>query len=322
MVEKFQTFSVLIIGAGNIGSMFDSPGDKEILTHAHAFSSHPGFKLMGFVDSNFNRAQQASQLWGGVPCKTISEAFENLKIDIVVVAVPDRYHFDLLRELVNYSFKVAVAEKPLAISTSQTKQIVDLYADKNISLAVNYSRRFVPEFAYLKAQIFANSFGRYLTGTGYYGKGILHNGTHLIDLIRFLLGDVSLVSTQNSIPDWSGEDSSFSAVLSTNGGLFFAQAVDARCFTMFELDLVFERKRIRILDSGFYVEEWDVCESVRFPGHKMLERSRLVPTSLTQALYGLADNIFDHLTRGNSLACTGGDGLTAVRIANEIIASY
>ena len=45
-----KSFNVLIIGAGNIGALYDTPDMDKVLTHAHAFSIINGFKLLGFVD--------------------------------------------------------------------------------------------------------------------------------------------------------------------------------------------------------------------------------------------------------------------------------
>jgi hypothetical protein len=47
-------FSVVIIGLGNIGMLYDInlPKKKNILTHCNAFAQHPEFELIGGVETN------------------------------------------------------------------------------------------------------------------------------------------------------------------------------------------------------------------------------------------------------------------------------
>ena len=44
------TYNVLIVGAGNIGAMFDTSENEEVLTHAHAFSIVEAFNLVVFIE--------------------------------------------------------------------------------------------------------------------------------------------------------------------------------------------------------------------------------------------------------------------------------
>ena len=84
-----MNYNVLIIGAGNIGALYDSPGSNHILTHAHAFSKTPGFSLIGFFDTDFEKAHHAAQRWNTQVFKTLEEVFASYTIDIVSMCVPD-----------------------------------------------------------------------------------------------------------------------------------------------------------------------------------------------------------------------------------------
>ena len=316
-----QKFSVLIIGAGRVGAFFDTPESVNVLTHAHAFYRHPGFQLIGFVDSDFQSAQRASSIWGGKPFSNLSDAFAEIDIDIVVVAAPDDFHADLLTEVAIFSVKLVLVEKPLAINLTDAKKIINLYGRMKIPLTVNYTRRFVPDFLKLKQSISSGKFGKYLVGSGYYGKGILHNGSHMIDLARFLLGEVRHAYSTGSIVDWSASDPSHSAILSMECGPLYLQAVDSRCFTIFELDLVFECRRIRIIDSGFLVEERGIAQSSIFKDYQILEEGNIKQTSLSRANTYLANNIYEFLTGNFPLACTGFDGLAALKVVEQIVAT-
>jgi predicted dehydrogenase len=316
-------YNVLIIGAGNIGAFFDIPESERILTHAHAFTKHAGFKLIGFFDNDIKKAQKAADIWGCNAFKSIDEAFKFEKVDIVIVAVPDEYHYAVLKEISKFSVKVVFAEKPLTKTVVEANEIVQIFKDKNIDVIVNYSRRFVPEFERIKNNIETGIYGEYMTGTGYYGKGIIHNGSHLIDLLRYLIGEIDTIKPISSIQDFYPDDKSISAVFTfENNRPFFLQYADCRKYTIFEIDILFERKRIRIYDSGFKIEEYDIQDNKIFKGYKNVVKTADIDTSLHNALYNAAENIYKHLIEGQNLKCNIEDGyktlITSIKIKESV----
>ena len=86
-------FNVLIVGAGNIGAFYDNPESKNVLTHAHAFYKHLNFQIIGFIDINESKAENAAQIWGGKKFINIKDAFNESNIDVVVNDTPDEFHF-------------------------------------------------------------------------------------------------------------------------------------------------------------------------------------------------------------------------------------
>ncbi len=312
--------TVLIIGAGRIGAFLDLPQSSSVQTHAHAFSAHPGFSLVGFVDARPDRAARAAEIWGGKAFASIPEAFHEERIDVAVIAAPDETHYRLLKTLSDRPLRLVFAEKPMTGTEDEAEEIVRLYRERSISLAVNFSRRFVPEVQDLRTRIASGEFGRCLSGSGWYGKGTMHNGSHLIDLIHFLLGKIDDVRTVSSVQDWRDDDPSCSAVLTLTGGSqFFMHAVDSRAFTIFEMDLVFERQRVRIVDSGLAIEMYEVRDNAMYPGFRDLRPVATIATGHLNALACAADNVFSHLEHGTSLWSTGIDGLQAQAICGSIL---
>lgn len=312
-------FNVLVIGAGNIGAFFDSPESDNVLSHAHAFTKHEGFNLVGFVDKDMDKAGKAASVWGVKAFGNINDAFEKENIDVVVVAVPDDLHYLVLKELSGYPVKVIFAEKPITKSVFEAEEILRTFRGRDIGIAVNYTRRFVPEFEKIRDNIQKGSFGEYLTGTGYYGKGLLHNGSHLLDLLMFFIGDIKEIMPVSSLEDFYADDKSIAAVLTfDNGNNFFLQHVDCRNFTMFEMDMLFEKKRIRIYDLGFKVEEYDVLESSVFGGYRNIIKTDDYGTSLEKAMYNAAGNIYRNLSEGQGLKCTAEDGYRALKVSMAI----
>lgn len=299
-----ETYSALIIGAGNIGALYDTPQTDQVLTHAHAFTKHNGFELVGFVDTDEKKAQDAASIWGGSSFAGIEEAFDTRSIDVVCVAVPDEHHYGVLKALSMLSVRVIFAEKPLAKTLEEAKELIKIFDAQKVNVMVNYTRHFMPEFERIKQDIGTGAYGMYLTGTGYYGKGLVHNGSHLIDLLRYFIGEIDSVAYVDSIADFYQDDKSVAAVLTLkNRKPFFLQYADCRKFAMFEMDMFFESKRIRITDLGYKLEVYDVLESNTFKGYRNIVKTAELDAAFGDALYHAVDNIYSFLTDNEALKC-------------------
>jgi predicted dehydrogenase len=283
-LKNKDSYNTLILGAGNIAALFDSPEDKNILTHAHAFQSSGAFHLLGFYDVDEEKARAAAKRWGVQAFSSLSEALS--KAEVVCVCVPDAYHYATLKELGAYPLKLVITEKPLCQREEEAKEIEKLY--ENSPCIVNYSRRYLKEFESLRNKV--KSYGRFLKGNGYYGKGILHNGSHMIDLLQYLLGPVcGFDKPENKLCDFE-EDISCDVRLLFQEGSFRMNSIDSRVVTIFELDLFFEKARVRILDGGTRLEIYTVQPSPTYEGYfnYLLEKEEQVDYS--HAMTGLVEN--------------------------------
>lgn len=307
-------YQVVIIGAGNIAAGFDSPESFDILTHAHAFSAHPSFQICGFYDKDLTKAFDAANIWGGQAYKSLEAALKDA--DVVICCVSDAFHGEVLKKIAAYSPKLVIAEKPLAASWPEAVEIKALYADK-IPLAVNYSRRFIKEFQELKTAI--KKYGRFLRGAGYYGKGILHNGSHMLDILSYLLGRTEIMQVlPTAVDDFGPEDLSRDVILKIQDGLFHMEAIDSRIVTIFEIELFFEKCRIRILDGGKVIEKYQIQESDTYKGYKNYTFAERQNVNYSNAMQGLAENIREFLDNGSELECTLEDGLDVLRTCMQI----
>lgn len=315
-----QYYSALIVGAGQIGAFYDKPGDENILSHAHAFSRHPHFNLLGFMDQDRIKADRAADIWGGRAFNSLEQALSEEQVDVVCLSVPDELHFEYLKKLAASKARLIFTEKPLTQTWPQALEIKQLFADDHKpTVQVNYMRRFVPEFTELRRRIQQNEMGKLLCGTGYYGKGLIHNGSHLIDLLRFLLGEINQFEFLNEEHDYYDDDSSISGQLGfADGGRIVLQVVDCRPYSVFELELFFEKKRLRILDSGFVLEEFDVREDLLFPGYRRLESSSAMATSLGRAMYYAVENIYEYLIDNKALGCSLEDGFRVMEVCQRL----
>ena len=88
-----------------------------------------------------------------------------------------------------------------------------------------------------------------------------------------------------------------------DGGLFTIQSLAGNPYWVFELDLLFEQKRLRILDSGLAMQEYTLGENPVFPGTPEMQLQPICTTGLDRAMQYAMENIRDHLILGEPLLC-------------------
>lgn len=314
-----KQFNALIVGAGNIGAFFDTPQSEDVLTHAHAFSKIKGFNLLGFVDISEEKGKKAAELWNTNYYSSLEEVFNENKIDVISICVPDQYHYEIFKKVLNFPVKLIFAEKPLAKNLKQAEELIKISKEKNVKCLVNYSRRFVDEFKILRENILSGEYGEFICGTSYYGKGTLHNGSHLIDFLRYMLGEIKETKVFNYKFDFYNDDPSVSSVLTLkNGGNFIIQNIPCSNYTIFEAEVLFTKKRIRIIDSGFKVEEYSLSESEIFKGYVNLFKDKEYNTELGKSMENAVMSIYDYLQYNKNLQCTLEDAYIAMKVCEKL----
>lgn len=309
-----------IIGAGRIASGFDTPKTQAILTHAHAYAVHPRTDLVGFFDVNKEAAKLASKKWGGQAFPNLKSFFGEGKPDIVSICTPDENHFSVLIEVAEYKPKLVICEKPLGSSLSKIKKVLKSYHKKEIPILVNYSRRFDKTVQKLRKNIQSGRYGKILCASGIYTKGILHNGSHLIDLCRYLFGEVKNYQTFYNISDYKESDKSIAGFLEFERCRQFHLMVgDERRYSVFELDIFAEKKRLKLIDSGFNIALQKIEKDPRYKGFYTLGKPRTAKTSLSGALFVLIDNAIKHLEKKEPLICDIKEALKTEKICHQLL---
>lgn len=319
MKKKENVFRAAIVGAGKIGAFFDTPKSKNILTHAHAYTAHRGFRFVGFVDKDIAQARKAARIWGGRAFGNIRELFQNEEVDVVSVCTPKEEHFQNLMEMAKYSLKGGIVEKPLAHDFSEAQKITHHPYFRNKPFLINYSRRYVPEFQKLREVILSGQYGKFVTGNVYHGRGFFANGSHLLDLLLFFGFTVKDIRVSSVVDDFYKGDPSLIFSLRFRGGQMLTfNIVPASLYRVFELDLFFEERRVRIIEDGFFVEEYEVKPDTIFAGYKKLYHKKRYETALGQHLYLAVRNLHDCLTRKGKPFGTIHDGFYIQKLCENI----
>ena len=106
--------------------------------------------------------------------------------------------------------------------------------------------------------------------SGVYVKGLKHNGTHWLDLLRLLAGEpVEVRGWDRLRRGRRGPDARRRADARPGAGARLA-GLDTDRFTAFEMDLWFTGARVRVAEGGHVLERWDVGADPRHPGYRVL----------------------------------------------------
>ncbi len=302
-------YNAAIIGCGNIGALFDRPTQKKnILTHAHAYLLEPRTQLCAMVDADAKKAQDAAKTWGGIPYSDAREMLENENPEIISICVPDELHKEILDLCCKYHPKAVFCEKPLTLDMKSAEDIIKKYNDAGIHLAVNFSRRWDPTVQQLKKEFEIMSFGKILNVSGIYTKGILHNGSHMINLLEYLFGSITRAVPLACRVDWKEKDPTIDAfIMFSNGVKAHLSGADSRNYGIFEVDILCEKARFCFNKTGLQIIKYNLIKNPVYSGYMELAETSREKTGLNNALLYAVSNIIDTLEGKSRLLCTGTD---------------
>jgi predicted dehydrogenase len=320
-----KAFRAALIGCGNMGSLYSGQALKPgVYSHAHAYASHPDTELVAVCDTDGRNLEACASQWK-VPgaFRDHQTMLKEATPDIVSICTPDQTHYSItLDTLEAASVRGILVEKPLALTLSDARTLVESGANRNIPVLINYSRRFDPAYEDLRQIIRGSSLGTIQTVTGYYGKGLWNNGTHWLDLAQFLFGAVLWVSAEPTQWSFGGETALNMRLGMDSGFTAHLTGTDAEAFSIFEMDIVGVLGRIRLVQGGSRIEHYSVEPSETVAGYKELANEpHTVTLALDNTVLGAVSNLVSHLQGNSKLACPASDAAGTVGVAQAAVES-
>jgi predicted dehydrogenase len=167
--------------------------------------------LVSFYSHNSDRAKQLAKSSGATAYFSDYDQFLKSDINCVYVSSVNSDHYEQVIKAAEAE-KHILCEKPLAITSKQAEEMVKVCKKKNVFLAVNYIHRFHPHVVKSKELIQKNTLGKLVSinlnfnmdfapGSNFRfnkklsGGGAFRDlGTHMIDLLRYLGGEVEEIN--------------------------------------------------------------------------------------------------------------------------------
>lgn len=321
---------VAIIGCGLIGAQWDADADasKPSLTHANAFSRHPGSTVTAFCDHDPAKAAAAAARWGGTAYSDPAALFAEQAIDLAVVAASSAARWAVVAPALAAQVKVLVIEKPLAPTLGEAMRLAAAIESAGIRSVVNFSRHWDPSMVALREQIAAGEYGAVERLVGTYGKGVANNGSHMIDLAAFLCKARPQQARALGSPldagesDWCGGidravDAQVSLVTPDGTPIELTMlGTDQRNFTCFELRLIGSKGIFDMALGGRRLARTPLQADPDYAGYTIPGTPQALPARALESLDRMADEAL-RLARGE-IDAPSCDAATALRTAQTV----
>lgn len=184
-------------------------------------------KLVSLYSRDITRAKSLAEKFGAQSFYNDYNDFLKSDIDIVYVASENSRHHGQVIEAAKAG-KHILCEKPMALTSEQAEEMVQVCKANNVYLAINYPHRFHPLVVKARELIRDQKLGKlvsislnfntdfppssnYRFNKALSGGGALRDlGTHMIDVLRFLGGEISEIDGVIDNLVYQGEVDDFS----------------------------------------------------------------------------------------------------------------
>jgi len=321
--STINSLSVLIVGCGNIAGGFDMRRTSGYFpyTHAGAYARDGRFVIAACIEPDEERREAFMSAWQvSVGFRSIDELSNgDMQFDVISVCSPTSCHAHDLEIALRLKPKLIFCEKPITTSFADSERFVTECDKAGIHLAVNYTRRWDADILKLRADMSAGLWGQLRSVAGLYNKGLLNNGSHMLDLLHWFVGPVKIINVGKPVQDFFFSDPTVPFWLESDQGVpVHIACAYAGDYAVFELQLVFSFGVLTMEEGGMFWRERHAVDSDTFKGYRKLEEGVRRPGEYPQAMLQAVDNIYRAITQGAPLASSGKSALAAQRVCEEI----
>lgn len=313
---KNKKYKAAVIGCGRVGAEeWNYSKEVQPETHAACYKNNPNIDLTGLVDINHKKLKNAGKYFSDVVLfNSAEDMFKKIKPDIISIAANSDSHAFLVKLAAKYKTPAILCEKPIAQSVKQAKEMIEICKKNNSLLFINHQRRFDPLLQQWQAKIKDGLIGRIVQANCYYYNGLLNSGTHVIDLLRFFLGDVDWVKGfTNKETSWKKNDDNIDALIKFKNGTLTTLQTLPKNYGLSDFHFYGEKGYFAIKNLGFEIEYKKSVENKYCKGFYQLSKKsdkKGKPRSLVSSVVSHIVSCLDGKTKPIG---TGEDGLAALK---------
>src|ERR1700730_16603709 len=228
-----------LIGGGNISE-----------THARAAKAIPSVSISAIYGTNAGNVERLCREYGGHAYNDFDAFLAHRPMDLVVSGSPSGLHSDQGIAAAQHVLPV-LTEKPIDIRVARTDALIAAANQSHVKLGVIFQDRVKPDIRRLKDWIDQGLLGKILFVDArvkwyrppeYYGNSkwrgthaldgggaLMNQGVHTVDLLLWLLGDVTRrhARTTTALHKTESEDAPIAILEFANGALGTLQATTA-----------------------------------------------------------------------------------------------
>ena len=228
-----------LIGGGNITE-----------THARAARAIPGVEISAIYGTNTANVERLGRDHGGTAYTDFAAFLAHRPMDLVMIGSPSGLHAEQGIAAAEHGLHV-LTEKPIDITVARADALIAAAHRAHVKLGVMFQDRVKPDIQRLKRLIDSGALGKILFVDArvkwyrppeYYGKSkwrgtlaldgggaLMNQGVHTVDLLLWLLGDVTRVQSRiaTALHKIESEDTAIAILEFASGALGSLQATTA-----------------------------------------------------------------------------------------------
>ncbi len=326
-------YRAAVIGLGRMGSTFDdemTQGGAIFTPYAHApsYVASPLTTLVAGADPHDEQRAIFGARWGlGTDhlYTDYREMLANEQIDIVSVCTTARLRAQIVQDLAKAGVKAIWAEKPLALTLADADAMLAACREHGVQMAINCSRRWNPYYTEARRLVATGELGDLLQITAYGQCNLSHNGSHLIDAVRYLAGgEVTWVFGEMESDAAAASDND----LMGNGYLAFDHGARAYLRALptgvasWEFDVLGSKGRIRLVSDSEIMEWTQMVPGGRRNRGMAAQIPFPQPLNIPGTGITIVQDLVNAIESGQAPRCSGADGLAALEVAMALRESH
>ncbi|MCP4160213.1 MAG: Gfo/Idh/MocA family oxidoreductase [Deltaproteobacteria bacterium] len=316
-------YNAAVIGLGQIGQGYDYDYHDEslVLTHSSGYKFHNSFNLVAGVDNNKDYCSMFEKKYNVQTFNCVNEMMEKCNPDVISISTSTNTHFDIYKKVAYYSPKAILLEKPISENINQANHIISNAKKNGIVLFVNYLRRFEPGTNNLKKMISNGLIGEIYKGNVWYCKGLKNNGSHFIDLLMYLFGDVEnvkMISSGRSFDSLGYKDVEPDFLLEFNNTNIIFQSSRSECFSLGEFVLIGTKGSL-YYGNGKIEYKLTKPDSI-VKDYTILQTEPInIKTDFNRSQFFVMDSIVNYFEKKRDIYSDGDSALKTLKIIEKII---
>lgn len=321
MKSEPSHFTAAIVGCGRIAHTLDAEcADGVVLTHARAYEACAATELLAVCDVDREVAECCAAAHGVRAFTDVREMLDTCGPDMVSICTPDATHLDQLALCAEIPGKAIWCEKPVGVRGQSPVSVVERLEREGRLVAVNYMRRWEPEHVKLGEKLRAGAYGRIDKAVACYSKGLLHNGSHFLDLFMSWFGQPESWQVLGAAAGPQREDPALDVRLCFPGEVTaYLLAGNVEHYSQDEIDLWTEKGRVQITEYSRKIRFQSTEFSKAAGKYKLTGPVERSDTSYDRLMLTILEDIVSALSRGTALPSTGRTALETLRLGDAIL---
>lgn len=316
-----MTYRVGVVGLGSIGMSLDFDVDDPgvIASHTKAVRQHPSFSLVGATDTN-EMARELFQERYAVPgFSSVIDMMSVICPEVIVIATPTDTHPEIFEEVFQFDdVALVLLEKPLSFSRLADQRMLELAADKNTHVVVNFLRRADSSYLEILSLLKSGNLRPPFQGVCWYSKGVYNSASHFLDLLSGWFGQFTLVDA-GSVQRRFGNDFDAEFLIENSVASIRFISLDDRNFSHHSIEIFSANGRLTYDMAG---EEIHVRYSRRdptFEGYFSLDADPCrIRSNLERAMFSVYDDLGGYLQKGTGSLPTLSESAQTAIVLHDI----